>query len=358
MAFFSLSARMTSSTRSASRPAAPPSDMVSSTGGGRRAVVVGREPDVPRALEHPVIEQLGGLELASVFLVPDEDANFSAQGAALDELLRRTAASTLFIAGPLGPNTMRLVTDVALLHGCGVIAVMPSEVLAIHDPRVVWEGERPLIQLLASRRGSTQRVVKRLLDVATAAALLVALAPVLLLVAALVRLDSPGPVLFRHQRMGRSGRAFSCLKFRTMVADAERRLAADPELHALYRTNNFRIPDAIDPRVTRTGRLLRRLSIDELPQLLNVLVGEMSLVGPRPVIAEELVHFAGSERLLLSVPPGMTGLWAVSGRHSCAYPARAELELSYVRSWSLRSDLRIMALTARAVASYGSAGPS
>lgn len=143
-----------------------------------------------------------------------------------------------------------------------------------------------------------------------------------------------------------------------MTADAEELLREDAALLATYHANNFRVPDTADPRVTRLGRLLRRTSLDELPQLWNVLRGEMSLIGPRPVVTEELTHFAGSERLLLSVRPGMTGRWAVMGRHEVAYPARADMELRYVRTWSLMGDLTIARKTFGAVMHYGSDLPS
>jgi lipopolysaccharide/colanic/teichoic acid biosynthesis glycosyltransferase len=129
---------------------------------------------------------------------------------------------------------------------------------------------------------------------------------------------------------------------------------SDPELRRLYVETHFKLPDHLDPRATRFGRLLRRTSLDELPQLFNVFLGEMRLVGPRPVVEEELVHYHGSERLLLSVRPGMTGSWAVNGRHHVGYPARAELELRYVRQWSLSRDVRILLGTVGAVMDPGS----
>lgn len=315
---------------------------------------MGRAADVPRALEHPLVGMTQGLEAAGVLIIDEEHGDPSAQGAALDELLSETGATTLFVAGPLGQHAMRIVTDIALLNSCRVIAVMPSEVLSGHDPRIVWQGERPLIQLLGSRHTSVQYALKRGIDAVGAAIGLVIVAPVFAMLALVLKLDSSGPVLFRHRRVGKGGVTFDCLKFRTMVEDAEARLASDEELRATYLRNNFRVPDATDPRVTRIGRLLRRTSLDELPQLWNVLVGEMSLVGPRPVVPDELQHFSGSERLLLSVRPGMTGMWAVTGRHGCAYPERAELELRYVRSWSLSGDLSIVLRTIGAVANYGS----
>jgi len=185
-------------------------------------------------------------------------------------------------------------------------------------------------------------VGKRAVDVLGALLGLVALGPLLFAIALWIRLDSPGPALFAHERVGRGGRRFRCLKFRTMRRDAERLLRADPVLLARYLRHDFKLPADEDPRITRAGRFLRRTSLDELPQLLNVLRGDMSLVGPRPVVQPELERYAGRTGLLLSVKPGMTGAWAVSGRSAVGYPARAHLELDYVASWSLWLDLRLL----------------
>jgi len=317
-----------------------------------RAIVVGRSSDIPRALEHPAVATRHGLEAAGVLVVEADGGDPTAQGASLDELLRETGARTLFVAGPLGRHVMRIVTDIALLHGCRVIAVMPSEVVAGHDPVVVWQGEHPLVELLESRTSDVRRAVKRCVDVVAAMVGLIVGAPFFLAIAIAVALDSRGPILFRHRRVGLGGREFPVLKFRTMVSDAEAWLTRDPSLARLYRENDFRLPDEIDPRITRVGRFLRRTSLDEVPQLWNVLIGEMSLVGPRPIEAAELEHYAGSERLLLSVRPGLTGAWAVMGRHSVFHPQRAEIELRYVRSWSLRGDLVILCRTVGAVMRY------
>ena len=125
-------------------------------------------------------------------------------------------------------------------------------------------------------------------------------------------------------------------------------------MYDAYLANNYKIPEEHDPRITRVGWFLRRTSLDELPQLWNVLVGDMSLVGPRPVVPPELAHYypGAQRRLLLSVRPGLTGAWAVNGRHGVGYPERAEIELAYVRGWSLRTDLMVLVKTVRAVMTY------
>jgi lipopolysaccharide/colanic/teichoic acid biosynthesis glycosyltransferase len=289
--------------------------------------------------------------MAGVVLVELDDPDVSTRAAELDRRLRKTGASVVLVAGPLGHQTMRAVTDIALLNGCRLLAVMPSEVVAGHDPIVVWQGDAPLVQLAAARRTGVQGVLKRGLDIAVATLGLMVAAPLMGLAALAIRLDSSGPALFRHRRVGIGGHEFDCLKFRSMRQDAETILVGDPSLRALYRANGYKLPEHLDHRVTRVGRWLRRSSIDELPQLVNVLRGQMSLVGPRPIVRDELEHYRGSERLFLSMRPGMTGAWAVNGRHNVGYPARAELELGYVRRWSLRFDLRILLSTIRAVVS-------
>lgn len=186
---------------------------------------------------------------------------------------------------------------------------------------------------------------KRALDIAVVLAAGVVALPIGLLVAALVRLTSRGPALFRQDRVGLGGRDFRMLKFRTMVNDAEDRLHTDPDLWDLYVRNDYKLPSSIDPRMTRLGRLLRRTSLDELPQLLNVLGGSMSLVGPRPVTRAQYNAFIDVVDAYRSVRPGMTGYWQVNGRSDVHYPERAEYDRCYVEEWSFWLDLSILVRT-------------
>lgn len=195
------------------------------------------------------------------------------------------------------------------------------------------------------RVSTAQRVVKRTVDVLGSIVGLALAAPLLLVLVAAVRIDSPGRALFVQERVGRDGRRFRCLKLRTMCEDAEERLQADESLRAAYEANGFKLPVECDPRVTSFGRFLRASSLDELPQLWNVLRGDMSLVGPRPVVEAELVHYGAARDLLLSVRPGITGAWAVSGRSCVNYPERADIELAYARGWTVGEDLRILGRT-------------
>lgn len=199
-----------------------------------------------------------------------------------------------------------------------------------------------------SRARPVERAAKRLLDVVGAAVGLVLLSPLLAAVALWIRLDSPGPVLFRQRRVGRDGRPFVLLKFRTMRAGADREWRP-PASGADLRT--FRFQEADDPRVTRAGRWLRRTSLDELPNLWNVLRGEMSLVGPRPEVPEIVALYDARMRQRLAVKPGITGLAQISGRGELSTGEAIEYDLEYCRTWSLCLDVRILLRTVGTVLS-------
>lgn len=184
---------------------------------------------------------------------------------------------------------------------------------------------------------------KRVLDFLVALLLVIILAPLFLACALAIKVTSRGPVLFAHERRGFRDRPFRCLKFRTMVRNAGDILKADGELLAIYRENGYKVPRGRDPRVTRVGHFLRYWHLDELPQLLNVLKGDMSLVGPRPIVEEELRLYEGRRDELLSVRPGIFGLWTAQGSGRCGYPERVEVELEYVRTRSFFGDVWILA---------------
>ncbi|HTA50727.1 MAG TPA: sugar transferase, partial [Verrucomicrobiae bacterium] len=207
-------------------------------------------------------------------------------------------------------------------------------------------GDMPLISLHEEPLPVAGLLLKRLLDVVGAGLALILLGPVLAVIGILVRLDSPGPALYAALRAGRKGRAFRCYKFRTMVRDAD-------GLKEKLRERNqrqgpfFKITD--DPRITRVGRWLRRYSLDELPQLWNVMRGEMSLVGPRPHPLDDFSGYAIEHLPRLDVMPGMTGLWQVTARRDPSFQAGMKLDIEYIRRWSLGMDLRILLKTAAVV---------
>lgn len=204
----------------------------------------------------------------------------------------------------------------------------------------------PVVDVAPAVLGTADRFAKRAMDLLLSAAGLVVTLPLTIAIALLVKLTSPGPVLFRQERSGRGGTTFSMLKFRTMYLDAEAR-------HVELTTSNeadgplFKL--RCDPRVTPVGAWLRRSSLDELPQLFNVLTGRMSLVGPRPLVLSEARQIRGWAERRFSVRPGLTGLWQVSGRSDLPFDELCRLDYSYVASWSLAWDLRILWHTPSAV---------
>ena len=193
---------------------------------------------------------------------------------------------------------------------------------------------RPVVR---KRRSRIALTVKRAADIAGSGAALIVTAPLFPLIALAVRLDSPGPIFFRPRIIGFEGREFLAYKFRSMHADAFERLLQDEELLKEYKKSLKLVED---PRITRVGKFLRRTSLDELPQLINVLKGEMSLVGPRMLAELELEKFGEDRDKILSVRPGMAGLWVASGRQTLSFERRLELELQYVNEWSLWLDVK------------------
>ena len=207
-----------------------------------------------------------------------------------------------------------------------------------------------LMELEGPRAKNAARVSKRVFDLVGACVLLVLSSPLLIATGAAIKAHDRGPVLFRQQRVGRNGDLFDCYKFRSMVVDADRLLEAVAETnmhedgHVLFKAEH-------DPRVTRPGRVIRRFSLDEMPQFLNVLRGEMSLVGPRPPLPGEVERYTDDVRRRLAVRPGMTGLWQVSGRSDLSWEDSVRLDLYYVDNWSIVQDLAILARTMLAVVS-------
>ena len=186
-------------------------------------------------------------------------------------------------------------------------------------------------------------LAKRSFDVAMTLGIMVLIMPLFALFAVSIKLLDPGPLIYRHVRIGFGGKRFNCLKFRTMVVNSQERLnnllASDDEARQEWERDR-KLKN--DPRITPLGKLLRRSSIDELPQLFNVLKGEMSLVGPRPVVLEELERYGGHAALYLTARPGLTGLWQTSGRNDVSYESRVALDVQYLCNWSMAVDLLIL----------------
>src|SRR4051812_33869924 len=264
------------------------------------------------------------------------------------EALRRCHADTVVLAAwsDVGEEELRRLAW--QLEGSGVRLLVAPRVAEVATTRLHLRpvGGVPLLTVEEPEFTGARRVAKGALDRGLAAVALVLLAPALLAVAVAVRLTSPGPVLYRQERVGRHGHVFRMRKFRTMRVGAEHEQAA---LEALNEHDGplFKIRD--DPRVTRVGRVLRRWSLDELPQLVDVLTGRMSMVGPRPPLLTEVARYEDDVRRRLLVKPGITGLWQVSGRSDLSWEEGVRADLSYVENWHLGLDLRIIARTVGAV---------
>jgi exopolysaccharide biosynthesis polyprenyl glycosylphosphotransferase len=266
----------------------------------------------------------------------------------LRRLCDETRADTVLVARGGYATSQELRRIGWDLEGSNIDLVVVPSLTDVAGPRIHMRpvAGLPLLHVEQPQAGAAGGIAKRLFDVAAAGGALLLLSPVLLGVAAVVKLHDGGPVFFRQARVGRDGRHFGMLKFRSMVVDAENRLA---DLLHHNDLDGVLFKMKADPRITRIGRFLRRYSIDELPQLVNVLRGDMSLVGPRPPLPSEVDQYARDVHRRLLVRPGLTGLWQVSGRSGLSWDESVRLDLYYVDNWSMMTDLVIMAKTVKAV---------
>jgi exopolysaccharide biosynthesis polyprenyl glycosylphosphotransferase len=237
------------------------------------------------------------------------------------------------------PQLLQLVEEVNSVPGVHLRLSSGVYELLTTGLTVNTKGSVPLISLNKVRLEPGEACIKAVLEYGLAGLGLLLLSPFLLALAILIKIDSPGPVLHRRRVLGVSGKNFDAFKFRTMRVDGDALLSRDPELQAELRTNHKL---KSDPRVTRIGRWLRKYSLDELPQLLNVLRGQMGLVGPRMITSEEAEKYGRHRLNLLTVKPGITGLWQVSGRSDLSYTERVHLDMYYIRNYSVWLDLQIL----------------
>jgi lipopolysaccharide/colanic/teichoic acid biosynthesis glycosyltransferase len=258
-------------------------------------------------------------------------------------VLQETNADTVVLSGHFGDDQVfEIIVQACAAAGCRLLAASRYEGIGRLHPSVVWYHKLLFVELAAPSTKAYQMFLKRVIDVVGAALGLIFLFPLLASTAVAIKLDSPGPILYRSPRWGRFGREIGIWKFRTMVDGAVHLLRQDPELREAYDAN---IKLARDPRITRIGYFLRRWSIDELPQLYNVLIGEMSLVGPRPKLVGEESKYGAALGGVLAVRPGLTGLWQISGRNDTSYQERIALDERYVAHASLWWDLEILVRT-------------
>ncbi len=323
----------------------------------KRVLVVGRGGAVLDLVRDLSNDRTTGLCVVAACVAPGDRERVSEVSGlpvgTLDDVLevaRRTEVSTIAVTSASETAASYLRRLSWQLEGTGIELLVAPGLVEVAGPRLrirPYEG-LPLLSVEQPCFQGWRRIVKGGVDRIGALVALLALSPVLAAVALSVRLSGPGPVLYRQERVGVNGRAFTMYKFRSMVVGAEARLDG---LRASSDADGPLFKLRADPRVTRVGGWLRRWSLDELPQLLNVVGGTMSLVGPRPPLPHEVARYDSSASRRLLVKPGLTGLWQVSGRSDLPWDEAVRLDLRYVENWSLTTDFRIMWRTARAVLS-------
>ncbi|MEU4791145.1 sugar transferase [Micromonospora tulbaghiae] len=290
---------------------------------------------IPDALLAPVPQRLGDVPVVGSFR-------------GIPEAATAIGADTVAVTASGELTATRLRRLGWQLEGTGVDLVVAPALTDVAGPRIHTRpvAGLPLIHVEAPEFRGARKLVKGFVDRSISSIALLVLAPLLIVIALAIKIDSRGPVLFRQTRVGQGGEEFGVFKFRTMVVNADALLA---ELAARNETDGLMFKMRDDPRVTRVGRLLRKWSLDELPQLVNVLLGQMSLVGPRPPLPSEVARYDGDVARRLLVKPGMTGLWQVSGRSDLSWEDGIRLDLYYVENWSLAADLTILWKTFGAV---------
>lgn len=269
------------------------------------------------------------------------------------DLVRRAAVQTIIIAAPgLGRERLQHLIEDIQPHVRNILFVpdLIGTPLASVDAQTLFAEEILMLCVRNNLARRRNRIYKRCFDLICTIFGGLLLSPLLLFLTLIVAVNNRGHVIFAHQRVGRGGKLFPCYKFQTMVRNAdavlEQYLAAHPEARAEWEAN-FKLKE--DPRVTKLGAFLRKTSLDELPQLINVLKGEMSLVGPRPIVTKEIPRYGENFREYAMVLPGITGMWQVSGRSDTTYEERVEMDTWYVRNWSIWVDLMYLFKTAKAV---------
>lgn len=322
----------------------------------RRVIVVGHELAVQDLAVRLSRERFHGMEVVGACLPPGRAPGELAEPAPpvlgtfedVAGAVAATGADTVIVLGCPELDGLALRRLAWRLERDDIDLILASSLIDVAGDRTTIRpvDGLPMLHVEHPRLAGGARAVKEVVDRAGAALLLAVSAPLQLAVALCIRAGSPGPVLFRQVRVGKHGREFVMFKFRTMYLDAEARLA---DLRHLNENDGVLFKIRNDPRVTRVGRWLRRLSLDELPQLYNVVRGQMSLVGPRPPLPEEVAAYPDDVRRRLAVKPGMTGLWQVSGRSDLPWDEAVRLDLRYVENWSLSLDLVIMLRTLTAV---------
>jgi len=317
--------------------------------GTRNVLILGTGPEA-HALRHHLesIRHLG-YTFKGFIQSPDSNSRFTSTSGdvvgnidTLFQHARKQFVDEIFFTSPCEREIVQDVLDQARIHGVD-LRVVPDmyDGLAWNSP-IEYIGQFPTISLYRGSVNEIGLVFKRALDILLSILTLVILSPIFLVAAIVVKLDSHGPVFYFSERIGKKGHVFRCVKFRTMVRDAEKRRADVMHMNerdgVLFKISN-------DPRITKVGRFLRKYSIDELPQFINVLRGDMSIVGPRPPIASEVREYKLSHLRRLDVTPGITGLWQVQARQDPSFDNYVSLDVTYIDNWTIWLDLKIIART-------------
>lgn len=312
--------------------------------GIRRAIIVGRAVDAQSLVA--ALETDAKDHMVVGHVAPGNVVDSSALGALVDleSIIRREEPAELIITTPLSVEAYRRIADICVRNGVSILAVPQWTKSARGWAEPVRIGTMAGFWLHPVRLEVPALVLKRVTDVVLTTFLLVVGLPLIAIIALAIKIDSRGPVFFRQRRVGLGGREFTMWKFRSMHDMSERRHEDVAHLNHYADARLFKMQD--DPRITRVGRWLRRFSLDELPQLFNVMSGEMSLVGPRPPLPKEVLKYEPRHYVRLTVVPGMTGPWQVSGRNLITdFEEVVRLEREYVEGWSFRLDLKILAKT-------------
>jgi exopolysaccharide biosynthesis polyprenyl glycosylphosphotransferase len=317
--------------------------------GIRRVLVVGATPVGKMVMQNVAARRASGFKVVGYLgendNTPQRFGRFPCLGtvAVLDRVLEKQDVDEVIVALPSASHA-RVADIVARCESRNVGVKFVPDLFDLRLSRVQIDGVAriPLIDVRDVQPSMLAALAKRTLDILVASLALVAALPLMVATALAIKLESPGPILFRQQRLGKNGRPFTILKFRSMRLDAEQELAAllasNEASGPIFKMRN-------DPRITRTGRFIRKFSIDELPQLWNVLRGDMSLVGPRPPLASEVAQYSDWHRRRLEATPGITCLWGVSGRSQLDFDEMVMLDIYYIDNWSLGLDLHIILRT-------------
>lgn len=314
-----------------------------------RTLLVGSQRELIEARRHSAIRDeaefnvVAELDISSIGSWGD-----SGSVEQLVPIIHQERVDTVIVVGNFSDEMFDQLLNILDSAGCTVFALPRLLGRGEFEPTLIWRRGQPMIQITRPDLRASQLLIKRMLDLVASSFGLLVLSPLFAIIAIAIRLNTPGPIFFRQERVGRGGQRFRILKFRSMVADAERRKTGLQDQSVYQDARLFKVRQ--DPRVTPVGAFLRRTSLDELPQLINVLCGHMSLVGPRPPVPQEVALYDEHHYARFEMRPGITGPWQVGGRNNITdFDTVIDLEMAYMRHWSIWKDFEILIRTGPAV---------